>query len=231
MSTPTAGPVSISHFSDLLCVWAYVAQVRVDELRHHFHEQVAIRIRFCSVFADVGTKVIGGWKDRGGVPAYRAHVEQTIAHFDHVTLHPDAWTRVVPTTSSTAHAVVKAAQLMVAAGTVSSPSPAAADELAWDLRLAFFRDGRDISRLDVQLAVAAARGFAPEALRAHLEDGSAWAAVLRDYEDAAADHVRGSPTYLLNDRRQTLYGNVGYKIIEANVLELLRDPRDQASWC
>lgn len=110
-------------------------------------------------------------------------------------------------------------------------SPAAADELAWDLRLAFFRDGRDISRLDVQLAVAAARGFAPEALRAHLEDGSAWAAVLRDYEDAAADHVRGSPTYLLNDRRQTLYGNVGYKIIEANVLELLRDPRDQASWC
>lgn len=223
---PPTGPVAISHYSDLLCVWAYLAQIRVDELRHQFRDQVAIQMRFCSVFADVGTKIVTGWKDRGGVPAYRAHVEQTLARFDHVTLHADTWTRTVPTTSSTAHALVKAAALSATPGASASP-----EQLAWQLRLALFRDGRDISRLDVQLAIADELGLSPDALRARLDDGSAWAAVLRDYEDAAADHVRGSPTLLLNDRRQTLYGNVGYKVIEANVLELLRSPGEHASWC
>ena len=41
----------------------------------------------------------------------------------------------------------------------------------------------------------------------------------------------GSPTYLLNQGRQKLYGNVGYKIIEANVEEVLRRPAEAASWC
>jgi hypothetical protein len=36
----------------------------------------------------------------------------------------------------------------------------------------------------------------------------------------------------LNDGRQKLYGNVGFRIIEANIQELLRAPvGDQASWC
>ena len=43
--------------------------------------------------------------------------------------------------------------------------------------------------------------------------------------------IDGSPTYLLNQGRQKLYGNVGYKIIEANVEEVLRRPAEAASWC
>ena len=108
----------------------------------------------------------------------------------------------------------------------------AAERLAWALRLAFFAEGRDVSREDVQLDVAGGLGLPVDALRAALRDGRAWAAVLRDYEDAAAESVRGSPTLLLNDRRQVLYGNVGYRVIEANVEELLRHPSgDDASWC
>ena len=62
-------------------------------------------------------------------------------------------------------------------------------------------------------------------------DGEPWDALAEDYELAAQHRVTGSPTYLLNDDRQRLYGNVGYRIIEANVLELLRDNKDRASWC
>jgi hypothetical protein len=37
---------------------------------------------------------------------------------------------------------------------------------------------------------------------------------------------------VLNGGRQKLYGDVGYKIIEANIQELIRDPHpDHASWC
>jgi len=65
-----------------------------------------------------------------------------------------------------------------------------------------------------------------------IENGAACAALMSDYQDADAMKVSGSPTFLLNEGRQTLYGNVGYHIIEANIQELMREPASgQASWC
>ena len=43
--------------------------------------------------------------------------------------------------------------------------------------------------------------------------------------------IQASPTLLLNEGRQRLGGNVGYRIIEANVRELLEGAPGQASWC
>ena len=44
--------------------------------------------------------------------------------------------------------------------------------------------------------------------------------------------LQGSPSFVLNDGRQKLYGNVGFRILEANIQELLRPPTPtQASWC
>ena len=233
MNPAAPGPVTITHYSDVLCVWAYIANIRLDELRRQFGAQVRVRSRLCSVFADVETKVSIGWRERGGVSAFRAHVAHVISGFDHVSLHPDVWSRTVPTTSATAHAAIKAVELVVPAtedaGSATAPSPA--ELYAWQLRLAFFRDGRDVSCVEVELAVASELGLPVDALRARLADGSAWAALHRDYEEARVEQVRGSPTFVLNERRQMLYGNVGYKIIEANVVELLRQPADQASWC
>jgi hypothetical protein len=35
----------------------------------------------------------------------------------------------------------------------------------------------------------------------------------------------------MNEGRQKLYGNVGYRILDANVRELWERPQAQASWC
>ena len=44
--------------------------------------------------------------------------------------------------------------------------------------------------------------------------------------------IEGSPSFVLNEGRQKLYGNVGFRLMEANIQELLRQPRsDEASWC
>ena len=45
--------------------------------------------------------------------------------------------------------------------------------------------------------------------------------------------VQGSPTFVFNEGRQMLYGNVGYRIIEANLRELLSRPSAEGmpSWC
>ena len=52
-----------------------------------------------------------------------------------------------------------------------------------------------------------------------------------DQRRAAELGVRGSPTWVLNSGRQILYGNVGYRILNANIEELLKNPAVEASWC
>ena len=60
----------------------------------------------------------------------------------------------------------------------------------------------------------------------------ALAALAIDYGQATDNGIAGSPTFLMNEGRQKLFGNVGYRLLEANVQELLRHPKeDEASWC
>ena len=100
------------------------------------------------------------------------------------------------------------------------------------LRSAFFRDARDISRWDVQCEIARALGADIGGIEARIHSGMAFAALAADYQDADKMHIEGSPSFVLNEGRQKLYGNVGFHLIEANIQELLRTPRsDEASWC
>ena len=53
-----------------------------------------------------------------------------------------------------------------------------------------------------------------------------------DYQDAEKIHIESSPTFVPNEGRQKLFGNVDFRIVEANIREVLREPNmDQASWC
>lgn len=220
--------IQLTHHSDVLCVWAYVAQIRLDELRRHFPGQIVVRPRFVPVFGDTPRKIGEAWQARGGFPAYATHVAGVVARFDHVRLHGDAWSRVRPASSLVPHLVARAAGLLDLPEVEGRP---VVEALAWRLRVAFFEHARDVGALPVALAVAEEMGLPADALRARIDDGSAWAELHRDHAAVEEDGVRGSPTFVLNDRRQILYGNVGYRILEANVHELLRDAADQASWC
>ena len=69
-------------------------------------------------------------------------------------------------------------------------------------------------------------------LREQLDSGAAQAALHLDTEARDEYLVPGSPTLVFNEGRQRLYGNVGYRIIEANIRELFHDPQyGEASWC
>ena len=229
--------VSIAYYSDLLCVWAYIAERRLDELRRRFAGRVAVELRFVPVFGNVSRKMAQGWEERGGIQGYADHVRTVVEDFDHVDIDPQTWTRTVPSGSWSAHMMVRAAGLLIDDGAVDGQGVEALEgrtrleELARRLRLAFFRDGRDIARTDVQLPLAEDLGFPVEAIRARLDDGSALATLAADHEAAATLGVTGSPTFVLNGGRQKLYGNVGYRILEVNVEELLEDNSDRACWC
>jgi predicted DsbA family dithiol-disulfide isomerase len=229
--------VSILHYSDLLCIWAYVSEIRLDELRRTLGPRTTVERRLFSVFGDTATKIGVGWAERGGFEGYASHMREVAAGFSHVSVHPHAWTQVRPTTSLTVHALLKAADgLSAEEPGLLQPVEAYVgrtplEEFGWQLRLAFFRDGRDISRVEVGLEVAAELGLPIGPLRERLNDGSAWAALSADLSRALSDGVHASPCILLDDRRQVLTGNVSYRVLEANVLGLLDRPGDRASWC
>ena len=42
--------VKIEYFSDVLCVWAYGGQIRVDELLRDFAGKVTLEYRFVPIF-------------------------------------------------------------------------------------------------------------------------------------------------------------------------------------
>lgn len=221
-------PVRIDYFSDILCVWAYVSQIRLDECDTHFTDRIELHEHFIPVFGDVAGKMEAGWNHRGGIAAYAAHVREVAARFPHVEVSERVWVENTPKSSAPAHMLVKAAQLLESGDGGECPP---SRELAWQIRLAFFRDGRDVSARGVLLEVAEAAGFDPGALAARLDSGEAMAALCADAELQKTHLIQGSPTLLLNEGRQKLYGNVGYRVIQANIEELIERPGDVASWC
>lgn len=215
--------ISLTYFSDVLCIWAYISQARIDEVSECYPDDVAIDYRFCSVFGDTAHKIGTGWSDRGSYSGFRKHVLDSAASFEHIELHPDIWERCRPASSTPAHLALKAVQMT----SMDKFKPALNA-----IRSAFFEHSQDISRWAVLRDVLQAAGVSVEEIKEVLDAGVAHAALEADHREQQSLMVQGSPTYILNEGRQKLYGNVGYGVIEANIKELLRSPvAGAASWC
>ncbi len=222
--------IDIEYFSDLLCIWAYIAQARVEEILANFGDQVRVHTRFCGVFGDTTFKIAEGWKNRDGYAGFSRHVHEVGEQFGHVELHPGIWIRTRPASSIPAHLVLKAVQQAESSST--SAEPGTVERLSWALRLAFFRDARDIGRWPVLQAILKEQNIPAEPVIEELATGRAHAALTADERDKARFQVQGSPTFVLDNGRQKLYGNVGYRVLEANIRELIREPAmGEASWC
>ena len=223
----------MTYFSDVLCVWAYVSQARIDAVKAKFGAAVRIDDRFCSVFGDTAGKIASVWKDRGGYHGFNAHLRQVAERFPHVQLHPDLWLTTRPASSASAHLFLKAVQLWERETGTDPDRPAGLfDQVTRNFRDAFFRDGRNIACWETQCAIAAAAGVDIDAVARHIHDGLAFARLAADYQDADKMRIEGSPSFVLNEGRQKLYGNVGFRLLEANIQEFLREPHaDEASWC
>lgn len=224
----SADIVQITHYSDVLCVWAYVSQVRCDELLERFPDQTSVEYRYFHVFGDVAGKMQKGWSKRGGLGAYAEHVKGVAADFPHVSLHDDVWVRDTPHSSMPAHLALCGVRTLVDLGEAPADATATA---AWAIREGFFKDARDVSRRATLLELVEAVGIPITKLELLLDDGRAAAVLAADLDEANKQGIQTSPSLLFNEGRQRLAGNVGYRILEANVRELLERPGDQSSWC
>ena len=202
-------PIRITRFSDTLCVWAYVSQVRMDELQKNFPGSVAVDTRYFHVFGNVADKIDAAWKDRGGLRGYREHVRSVVDKFAHVTLHAQAWERSAPHSSMPSHLFLCAVRLLDSSEGAPGGLLARAE---WAVREAFFkraptsRSGTFCSASPSRLAFRARRSrgsWAPgprtlrcariSTLHASTHPGQSHAAVQR--RTAAAHRKRGLPDH------------------------------------
>jgi predicted DsbA family dithiol-disulfide isomerase len=222
--------VEITYFSDVLCVWAYVAQTRIDAVKQKFGDAVRIKHHFCSVFGDTARKIPSAWSDKGGYEGFNAHLQQVAKRFPHIDLHPEIWLTTRPPTSTSSHLFMKAVQQWEHGS--GDPSERVFDLVLWEFRRAFFQGCRDIACWDIQCEIAKNIGVDIVAIEKSIHDGTAFARLAADYHDAEKMRIEGSPSFVLNEGRQKFYGNIGFRLMEANIQELLRTPRaEEASWC
>lgn len=227
-------PVKLTIFSDVLCIWAYASQIRIEEVEKTFGDEVLLDSRFCSVFGDTKSKIATVWKDRDGYAGFNEHLQEVASLHPHIKLHPDVWLKTRSASSTSIHLFLKALEAVFrrdeaySDDEVSTLYGAAISEM----RLAFFRDCRDISTWQVQADVAESLNVNVAEIEGFIKSGEAFAWLANDYQLADRFKIEGSPSYVLNEGRQKLYGNLGYNLIKANIQELLRTPDGTiASWC
>jgi predicted DsbA family dithiol-disulfide isomerase len=107
----------------------------------------------------------------------------------------------------------------------------AMEACAWELRMSFFARAEPVGLRKTQLEIAEGQKISRAKIEKCLDSGEALAELSGQARLAAERAIKVSPTLVLDDGRQTLKGNVGYKVIEANVQELLDKGRAELSWC
>ena len=216
-------PLVIDYYTDVLCIWAWIAQCRVDELNRQLGDKIEIRYHYVDVFGDVPSKMGEQWEGKGHYEGYARHVRDAVQPFNEVELNTRAWSEVRPVTSGNVHLALKAVELVY--GRQKSI------EMDRMLREAFFVKALDIGDLTVVFSLLETQGLDIDLIRHNILKGDAMAALMGNYRKAKILNIKGSPSYVIDGGRQTLYGNVGYRVIRANIEELLKQPQDEASWC
>ena len=222
--------LSIDYFSDVLCIWAYVAQPRIDRFYEQFSGQVQMQHRFIPIFGNAKHRISTLWAAKGGFGGFNEHLRAINEQFDHIDINQELWIHSQPSTSATAHLFLKAIDLWQREQGISCSQTI--NTVATEIRRAFFDHARNVSHLDVLYSIIDELEIPRRDIQPFLDDGRALAGLYEDSELQHENKIEGSPTFVINEGRQKLYGNVGYKIIEANIHELLSEPnKDQASWC
>ncbi|HCM47078.1 MAG TPA: disulfide bond formation protein DsbA [Colwellia sp.] len=209
-----AATVVIDYYSDILCVWAWIAQRRIDELNNTLSNKIELRYHYLDVFGDASNKIPNQWAERGGYAGFAKHVIDSAAPYPDAPINADIWHKVRPNTSANAHLVLKAIEL--------SYGKDKSIEMALLIRQAFFIDGQDIAQLSLLFSLLERVDINYKLINKAIYDGSAMASLMADYQHAKTLSLKGSPSYIIDNGRQVLYGDVSYRVLLVNIEEHLK---------
>jgi len=213
-------------FTDVLCFFAYAGDIRFRKIVEDFGDQVEITHHFINIYGDVRRRLKRSGKSNS---EYGATVREHADRFPHVQVHPDIFRKNIPTSCVPCHLFLTAVKLLEERDRL--PNGPAFRAVTWAMREAFFRDLVDVSRRSEQLALAERFALPVDAILEVIDSGEAFAEISHDMQVQRDLDVSVSPALVLNEGRQHLNGNVGYRVIEANIRELLTNRTTDASWC
>ena len=216
-------PVTVEYYTDVLCIWAWVSELRVQQLKKDFGDSIEIKAKYMDVFGDVNHKMNTTWRAKDGFNGFSEHIQKTAESFPELKVNATLWKTSQPSTSAVAHMYIKAVHLIE--GEVS------AQKFALAIREAFYINAQNISKNEVLENIAQTQGLHIPSLKQAINDGNAMAALMNDYQMAKTKNLQGSPTFILDNGRQTLFGNVNYRVLKANIESLLQaDIPNSPSW-
>ena len=224
--------ISVDYYSDVLCVWSYATKIKIDEMKKNFAEQLNINYRYMPLFSDMHTMLNNNWADRGGLQGYNKMMHTLNEKFPYVEMHPEIGLKNLPHSSSACHLFLKAVSLLEERGEIHADDKqnTLLEQADWKIRLGYFKEAVDVSRQSEQMAIAEELELPVTKLEELLCNGEAMAALSSCTAGDKQKLLEGSPTFIFNEGRQKLYGNIGYHIIEANIKALLAAPSDKPSW-
>ncbi len=214
--------VTMDYWSDPLCVWAYVAQPRLDRLIAEFGDALVITWRVVPVFGSIGHRLReGAWAD-GGVAGRVEATRRTVARYSASgpVVDGSVWSSDCPASSWGVGAAVEAVRLLEADGLAPA---GATGQYMRAIRARFFEDNVNVARRREQVDLAAAQGLDLGAFAAHLDDGGALAALFEEHQERERLRIQGSPTYAFDGGRAMLYGNLSEAVLRATVAALIED--------
>jgi predicted DsbA family dithiol-disulfide isomerase len=218
--------LQFSYWSDPLCVWALVAEQKLDRVLAELGDHVRVDYRIVPVFGSVPWRFAAGPWARDGVDGRIAATRRIAEQGGRTDVSGECWRRAMPASSWAPAAAIKAVfALEDGRGVESGPAYQRA------LRERFFVSETNIALRAVQLEVAESLGLPRAPIEARLDDGSALAAVCEDHAEKERLRIQGSPTYVLDGGRAMLYGNFDYGILRSTVEALVRGAGPGGSAC
>ncbi len=216
------------YWSDPLCIWAYVAQSKLERVLEKWGPHLSVDYRVVPVFGSLPRRFESGTWSAAGTEGRQQATQKVALANGCENVSGAVWTKDTPASSWACGAAAKAAFLLESRE-LSPPGSGAAYLRA--LRRRAFEADENICRRRVQLSVAEEVGVPAAALDDLLDDGLPYALLAEDDEDRKVAGVRGSPTYVFDGGRAMLYGNFPFEILHSTIDELLRGMGAGASAC
>lgn len=225
---PPGGRVRVGYWTDPLCIWAFVAEDRLERLLADFGDHLDLQHRVVPVFGSVPWRFAEGPWAKGGVEGRVAATAKIAREHGHPEVTGEVWRTAGATSSWAAGAALEAVFALAREGEIDG---ALAPRYQRRMRERFFVDGQNVCARGVQLALAEEVGVPVGSLARRLDDGSALARLWEDFQEKERLKILGSPTYVFDEGRAQLYGDFPYGVLRATVEELIRGAAPGASRC
>lgn len=224
----TKDRIEFSYWSDPLCIWALVAQTKLERILADLGRHLEVDYRIVPVFGSVPWRFTKGPWAKEGVDGRCAATRRIAEQAGRTDVSGDCWRKAPPASSWAPSTAIKAVFALEREGAVAIGSGA---RYQVALRERFFVHEENVARRDVQLAVAEHLELPRGPIEARLDDATALAAVCEDFAEKERLRIQGSPTYVFDGGRAMLYGNFDYGMLRSTVEELVRGMHPGSSAC